>query len=424
MPLRACVRVITLVAAGAILLPPAFGQSKGGSTAPPRGGTTGGTGAGTTGGSRTPTPTSQNPPPNQPQSTSITQPIFISGRVMLEDGTVPTGQVVIERVCNGNPHAEGYADSRGYFSIDLTNRNTAVMQEASDMGGGLGMGGFGGLSQQSAASSGAMGSAMNTDMRLINCEIRARVGGFRSQSVSLANHRALDNPDIGVILLHRIAASEGSTISASSLAAPKDARKAFEKGTDALRKKKFEEAEKSFQKAVDAYPGYASAWFELGRLQAHDGHADDARKSFEAAVKADPKFVSPYMEITVMEVRAQRWKEVAEMSDKVVSLDPFDYPQAYFLNAVANYNVQNLAAAERSAREAERLDTRHDFPKSSQLLGLILAQRHDFTGAAEQFRTYLKLAPTATDADTVRKQLDEVEKVSAQTALPAKQDQQ
>jgi hypothetical protein len=35
-----------------------------------------------------------------------------------------------------------------------------------------------------------------------------------------------------------------------------------------------------FQKAVAAYPGYAAAWNELGRVQATLGQSDNARTSF------------------------------------------------------------------------------------------------------------------------------------------------
>jgi len=48
------------------------------------------------------------------------------------------------------------------------------------------------------------------------------------------------------------------------------------------------------------------------------------------------------------------------------------------------------------------MDTRHQIPKVSHLLGIILADKQDFTGAAERFRTYLKFAPMASDAEKVK----------------------
>jgi tetratricopeptide (TPR) repeat protein len=410
---RFYVRVSTVLAA-ALVISAAFGQGRG-TTTPPAGGTTGGTTtnpgttAPTTG--RTPTPNTQ---PTQPAPQLPPQPIFVTGRVMMEEGSAPPESVVIENVCNGSAHAEGYTDNKGYFAIELGSKNSGVLQDASEYSSSANShGGFGGTSGGFGSSSTGTGQGQGMDQRFFACELRARLSGYRSQTVSLAMRRPLDDPNIGIILLHRITPNEGGTVSAISLAAPKDARKAFDKGKDALKKKKADEAVKSFEKAVEVYPRYATAWFELGRLQTQQGRAEDAKKSFENAMQADPKFVNPYLELSIIAAKSQNWQEVADMTDKMVRLDPFDYPQAFYFNSVANFNLKNVEAAEKSAREAARLDTRHQYPKSSHLLGVILAQRHDFSAAADEFRNYLKFAPGASDAETVKKQLDEVEKLSA-----------
>ena len=265
---------------------------------------------------------------------------------------------------------------------------------------------------------------MNADNRFMNCELRARMAGYRSSSLSLVNHRAMDNPDLGVILLHRIGESEGTTVSARTLAAPKNARKAYEKGFDALKKKKTEQAEQEFQKAVQIDSNFAAAWCELGKLQAARSDFDSAHQSFEASVKADPKFVIPYVELSFLEYRAQKWQALADISAEAAKLDAFEYPQAYLLNALANYNLKNYDAAEKSAREAERIDTQHRYPKSAHILGVILANKQDYTGAAVEFRNYLKFAPDASDAATVKGQLQQVEQITAQGAVKQQPQQQ
>ena len=144
----------------------------------------------------------------------------------------------------------------------------------------------------------------------MGCDLQAKLAGYRSQTVPLAGRRAMDNPDVGTILLHRNGpAEEGKTISAVSLAAPKDAKKAYEKGLDALKKKKFEDAQKNFEKAVEVYPKYATAWYELGMLQAGQGKMDMARKYFDTALEHDPKFVKPYLQISILELQSQKWQE-------------------------------------------------------------------------------------------------------------------
>jgi regulator of sirC expression with transglutaminase-like and TPR domain len=141
-------------------------------------------------------------------------------------------------------------------------------------------------------------------------------------------------------------------------------------------------------------------------------------------VEADPKFITPYLHLASIAVREQKWKEVVETTDRALALDPFDYPVAFFYNSVANYNLQNMEAAEKSAVEARKLDSQHRIPKIEHLLGAILAQRQDYAGAAEHMKSYLKFAPQASDADAVRKQLAEVERQLAASNAPKPVEQQ
>src|SRR5450759_5609514 len=136
---KSWVRAITAAAAVGLWFPAAvICQSTGGTTAPPTtgtGGTTGSTGGGAIPGrTTTPSPTTTTTSPtNTPAAVNIPQPIFVSGRVMMEDGTAAPSSVVIETVCSGSPHAEGYTDSKGYFAIELGARN-GVIQDASEFG--------------------------------------------------------------------------------------------------------------------------------------------------------------------------------------------------------------------------------------------------------------------------------------------------
>lgn len=404
----------TLAAAGALLAPAAFGQVRGGTTGTTGGaGTTGGT-TGTTGSvpGRTTTPTTPGTTAGQPST-----PIFLSGRVVLEEGGQLPGQAVIEMACGSSRRAEGYTDARGNFSIQLGGQNSGVFQDASESSSGPGMpgGGYGG--GMNGGMSDGMGMAgMNPVGRYRNCELRARLSGYRSQSVPLSMLDPTSSANIGTILLHRESPAEGNTISVTSAAAPKDARKAFEKGDEAEKKKKPEDAAKDYQKAVDTYPQYALAWYRLGRLEAAQGQDEAARKAFESALGADSKYVEPYVGLTLIELQAQHWQGLAEISDRALRLDPFDYPQLFLFNALANYNLNKAPQAEKSAREAERLDTRHRFPQTNHLLGVIMAQRQDYTDAAEELRNYLKYAPNASDAAAVQSQLDQVEKLLASAA--------
>ena len=119
-----------------------------------------------------------------------------------------------------------------------------------------------------------------------------------------------------------------------------------------------------------------------------------------------------------MALKEAKWQEVADTTDRVLRLNPFNFPGAYYFNAVANLQLQHLDVAEKNAREALKLDSGQRNPRINYVLGVILAQKQDFAASAECLRAYLKAAPEAKDAETVRKQLAEVEKFAQAKAQP------
>jgi tetratricopeptide (TPR) repeat protein len=208
---------------------------------------------------------------------------------------------------------------------------------------------------------------------------------------------------------------QGTTISLTSLAAPKDASKAFDKGREAVKKEKWEEARKQFEKAVEGYPKYATAWYELGRTLEHLKDAAGASKAYQQAFSADEHYVPPYIQLAAIAAEKRDWSEVIARTDQVVKLDPMNFPGIYVFNSIGQFNMQHMDAAEKSAREALKLDTTHRFPDANRVLGAILARRGDFEGAAENLRVYLKYAPNGPEAQTAKDQLTKIEQLAKAT---------
>jgi tetratricopeptide (TPR) repeat protein len=339
-------------------------------------------------------PTNNNTNPN---ANTISRPIYLSGKVVLQDGTPPPEIVKIERVCGGSPHAQGYTDAKGRFQFQVDSGFEADQDASDGRSNATAVGGLGSMSGGNRLSAAARG-------QLAGCELRAVLPGFFSGSVTLGNHNEFDNPDVGVIVLRRAQNVEGTTISMSSLTAPKDALKAYEKGRELLKKEKTEEASRSFEKAVEVYPKYATAWFQLGLLQARD-QPDQSEASFRKSIEADPKFVSPYLGLTLLLEKNKHWDKALEVSDAVIKLNPADFPQAHFYKAAAQYNLKDDVSAEKSARKAVELDIRHEMPQAEKLLGIILTQHGDLAGGSEHLRKYLEMSPNANDITQVRAQI-------------------
>ena len=166
----------------------------------------------------------------------------------------------------------------------------------------------------------------------------------------------LDTPDVGVIVLYPIAKIQGLTASATSGQAPKDARKAYEKGLKAVKKDKPDQAEQEFRKAVQVYPRYAEAWYELGKALERREHYPEAREAYASALAADSKYVYPYQQLYQMALREQNWKDLADKTDQLLHLDPYEFPAAYYFNALAHLELKEYDAAEKSAQQAVEAD--------------------------------------------------------------------
>lgn len=411
---RKAALAVALAAAVSVSIP---GQQQGGGQS---GGTGGGGAAPSPAPAPTPTPTPTPSPTKpttptpfpgqqqqqQPSFQDFQRPIYLSGRVMMEDGTAPPEPVMMVMVCNGRPRPQGYTDAKGRFSIAL-GQNQAVFADAS-------------------MDSTDMRSIMNpgptrgiTERELVGCEFRAELPGHQSDVIQLAGRRVLDNPEIGVIVLRRMSNVQGFTFSLTTANAPKEARKAFEKGQSLARKKKPAEAEPHLRKAVEIYPKFAAAWFELGNALEAQKKVEEARSAYEKSVEADPKFIGPHLSLLQLALNSRDWEQIASRSETVLKLNPFNYPQVWFVHGAAAYNLGQRAAAEKSAREAIRLDPNHRNPRAYSLLAHILAEKGDYAGALEHMKGYLSFAPDAPDADTVKKQIVELERLVA--ARPAAQ---
>jgi tetratricopeptide (TPR) repeat protein len=344
---------------------------------------------------------------SSPSGFDTQRPVFLAGRVLLENGSPPPERVTIERVCTGLPIPEGYTDSKGNFSFEMGRRLGVQLDASTNAGNDL----PGATRSRSATSAANLGNQQPgfRERDLMSCEIRANLTGFTSAPVPLAGRRLLDKPDIGTIILRPIQGVTGYTFSATTGLATKDARKAFEKGTELLDKRKFADAQKELEKAVAASPKFAAAWSSLGLARVAQNDTPGAMEAFAKASEADERFVTPHLQLMSIHGQKAEWLEAARESQRVIELNPVQFPQAYFYNAAAHMNLKNFEQAEKSAREAVRLDDQHRYPRAEFLLGLLTAQKGNFAEAAQLLRSYATKAQ-GPDLEAANKQLAEVER--------------
>jgi tetratricopeptide (TPR) repeat protein len=340
---------------------------------------------------------------------------FLTGRVMMDDGSTPPESITILRNCGGVSSPVAYTNSKGRFSFQLGGHQGDVVPDASSNNGEqarISLMAPLGVSTREGRLFGSPGGH-----QLNGCDLEASLPGYRSDSLDLSGQRYMDNPDIGTLVLHRLGTVEGTSISATGYEAPGGAKKAYQKGLEAAKKQKWPEAQAQFQKAVQTYPRYAAAWFDLGTAYEHQGKSQKAREAFLRSVAADSRFMKPYFPLAAMAFAEKNWKETADLTATLIRLDPVDYPAAFLFNAVANAMLGNLDVAENSARDAIRLDENHHLPRAEYVLGYILAERHEYAAALPLLKSYIQRSPDAPDAEKVKKQINQIETLAA--AQPA-----
>ena len=212
--------------------------------------------------------------------------VYFSGEVALEGGLKPPEAVLIQRVCKGIAHDETWTDSKGRFSFkvsaggaDASTGDSAQATPDKDLSRPIG-------------NSTYYTSPLTAALR--DCEVQAVLAGFWSDRVSIAIKNALDNTQIGRLVLHAMSPGQALTVSATTLAAPPNSRKAYDKGIAAMHEQKLDAAAGEFTKAVAAYPSFAAAWFELGVLRQSKNDSAGAAEAWKQALKSDAKYVRPY----------------------------------------------------------------------------------------------------------------------------------
>jgi Tetratricopeptide repeat len=312
---------------------------------------------------------------------------FLGGTVTVAGGALPWDPIPVNVTCDGKIKFTSTTDPKGNFLIAPTKTDDSAV--------------------------GNSDTKTKLAAQFIGCGVQAALPGFDSSQITIANRNLTDDPNIGTITLKREEGSGGASVSGTTASAPKDATKAFEKARAEWIDKKPDKAEKDLGKAVQVYPQFAEAWYQLGKIQAEQ-QKPEAASSFNKAVAADPKFIPPYQQIAPLAAQAGKWQEVVDSTARELELDPRGNPQVWYYNAFGNFKLNKLDVAQASAEKALAMDPIHTQPNTEQLLAVLLAGKQDYAGALAHLRSCLTYTPPGPNADLIKQQIAQLE-----TAVPA-----
>jgi len=335
-----------------------------------------------------------HPAEGLPSMRETTPPVvLLTGKVLTDANTPAPERVTVALNCGGTTSvAQTQSDGKGFFSVSVAlsdGRSTLVSPQN--------------------------GASMSSTSQLESCELVADVNGYTAEPLRINPSGDMGVINVGTIVLRSTAPKHGFTVSAISLAAPDKAKNAFAKGEEQKNKGKWSAAIASFRRAIAAYPRFALAWLELGRVQARQNDFADARQSFQESVTRDSRLVDGYVELAHLAAKQQEWQDLATVTDHLTQIHP-DEPEYWFLNSVAYFNLGNIRQADTSITRGMRLDLSHHIPQMEYLYALILARNQNYESAVDHVSTYLKLAPQAADAQNAQKLLRELQQRSSQTS--------
>jgi hypothetical protein len=368
-------------------------------------------------------PTPTVPTDQQKKDTRQTyELIFISGDVIMDDGTTPPAGAVIERECGGIMIRDAAVDPSGRFTYQLgdPNRFGRVSLDASQA-----------IGQDpidredpfvNPVNNIAVSDLMTVPLisKLVGCELRAQLSGYRSTVIRLGGGPRTGILEVGTIVLYPLSRVRGTSVSATNMLAPKTAKKALENASKASKRKDLNEAEKFLKSAIEIYPGYAQAWLDLGQLYEERKLNEEAQNAYRKAIALDKLFVGPYIGLAKLAANEGKWEDSADVSDQVLGLDPINLPEGYYLNALANYTLNKLDLAEKRARQGLRMDLENRLPSLNIVLADILAKKNDMAGSIVALKMYLKSWPNGPEAARVRLRIQESENISKAASVNSK----
>lgn len=313
--------------------------------------------------------------------------LAFQGKVAVAGGTLPWDQIPVVVMCGDVARYNTQTDAKGGFQIQAAPRNSEVTPGKQD-------------------------AKLLAPAQLIGCKVHAVLGGFESTTLTIANRSIMDDADVGTITLRRDEKSAGAVVSATTVAAPKEALKEFDKARGDANNRHAESAQKELEKAVKIYPQFAEAWYQLGKLEEAQ-KPQEALECYNKAIAADPSFYPPYEHVAAVAAVQKKWPEVVAATDHALQLDPDGTPQLWYYSAVGNFNMGQKETAEKSAKTSMAMDPSHVAPNTEQLLAVMLAGRGDYSGALEHLRNCLTYAAPGPNAELMKQQVAQLEKMTA-----------
>jgi len=201
---------------------------------------------------------------------------------------------------------------------------------------------------------------------------------------------------------------KAGVVSAANAGVPKAALDHYETASKLAQEKDYKGAIKELKLAVNEYPQFVNAHNQIGILYLQLNELDNAESAFKAALKISPEAHEPLLNRGVALYRLGKFKD-AETSLRASLKVKADTPVAYYyLGRTLNKLGRNEEAE--TALLTCLKSSPDEFKEAHRVLAAIYLDRGALPRVVEELETYLKVVPTAPDADNLKKVLEQTKR--------------
>lgn len=199
----------------------------------------------------------------------------------------------------------------------------------------------------------------------------------------------------------------GPPIAVVDLDVPKPARKAAEKGVEAFNEGKLDDARKQFEKAIEGYPEYASAYNFLGMTLIQQQETERAQQAFEKAIALNGRLADAYRNLAKIYFRQQKFALCESLLEKSVAAEPRNPEALTYLVQVELLGGKYQQASE-NARRVHEL-AHKEYAIVHLMAARALRARNLGQEAITEYKLFLEEAPDSTNSSLARQELAQLE---------------
>lgn len=201
---------------------------------------------------------------------------------------------------------------------------------------------------------------------------------------------------------------KAGVINAANAGVPKVALDHYESASKLAQGKDYEGAIKELKLAVSEYPAYVNAHNQIGMLYLRLNKLDNAESAFKAALKIDPVAYEPLLNRGIALYRLEKFKDAETSFRATLKVKPDSGVAHYYLGRTLNKLGRNEEAE--TAFLTCLKTSPDDFKEAHRLLAAIYLDRGALPRVIEELEAYLKVVPTAPDAENLRKVIEQAKR--------------